>query len=274
MGCALACVGCGSGAQDEAAPSFPPPPGAGEDPDGCVTWCDGFPVIEGCDEVTTDENSSGADDTGLGLGDDTPLATDVFAIQQGAVDPFTRVQVVGVVVTSPVAHDQTGRGSMFTVAAPAGGEFSGITVRLNERRASVDLNVGDEVDIQADLVQRHLFSELHARVEDVVVMGQQALPEPIEVTQAQLRAFGDGGDDAKPFDSVLVRVLEPEVVDDGTCAGELALRTTPIRIDDRFVELQGEVLPPPGVIGELQGPLLYTLNGFEIAPRTFSDLGM
>ncbi|MEM6290383.1 MAG: hypothetical protein AAGA54_03930 [Myxococcota bacterium] len=260
---AVGLVGCGdSGAAPEAV-----------DPT-CLTWCDGFPVIEGCDEASTAQNSSGADDTGLGLGDDMPLATDVFAIQQGSVDSNIRVLIVGSVVTSPVASDPTGRGAMFTVADPAGGPFSGITVRLNESPASVDLAPGDEVDIEGNHVKRHLFSELHARVDNVVLMGEAGLPDPVDVTEAQLASFVDGGDDAKPYDSVLIRVIAPEVIDDGTCVGELALRSTPIRVDDRFFAAQGEALPPGGLFSEVRGPLLYTLNGFEIAPRTLGDLGM
>lgn len=65
----------------------PPPP--------CDTWCGGYPSAPGCDEDDeginaegTDDDSSfedgasgGGDESGLGMGDDIPLATEIYAVR-------------------------------------------------------------------------------------------------------------------------------------------------------------------------------------------------
>lgn len=238
-------------------------------PPGCVSWCDGFPVNPGCDESESG-GSGGADDTGLGMGGDTPLGVSVFAIQQGEVELDSFVSVADVVATSPVVAAASGGGSMFTVSDPAGGPYSGITVRVSGTPDELSIVPGDQVTIVAELRSRYIFSELHAYPEWITVNGEGVEPPALELDAQTLLGFADGGMDVKPFEAVLVSLPATEA-EPGGCAGELGLSVGVIRVDDRFLAAAGQSLPPDTMLAGVRGPLLYTLNGFEVAPRSLSD---
>ncbi|MEM6990699.1 MAG: hypothetical protein AAF721_09385 [Myxococcota bacterium] len=252
----------------------------------CATWCgDGYPTNPGCDEeddgvqVEDDGNfeddfaTGGGDDTSVGMGDDIPLGTNVYDVQQGSVPVGTLVELGSVIVTSPPAMRPDGFGAMFTVAESDGGPFSGITVRVSQSPGAIPYSPGDVLDIVGRHHERYIFSLIEAEFDGVTVTGTGSMPEPIVVPAAEIEALSVGGPDAKPLESVVVQVLEPIVIDAGACAGEIEIQAS-LRIDDRFLVATGQALPTPSAAGysSVVGPLLYTYNGFEIAPRTLDDL--
>lgn len=262
------------------ASTVPPNPSAGtsttsngttgpEVTEGCASWCGGYPVNPGCDE-SSEVSSGGADDTGLGMDGDVPLGATVFSIQQGEFEEYAFVSVVDLVATSPVVAAAVGGGLIFTASDPAGGPYSGITVRVLGIPGELSLVPGDQVTVVAELRARHIFSELHAYPEWITVTGRGTQPPALELDAPTLLGFADGGMDVKPFESVLVS-LPPAEAEPGGCEGELGLSVGVIRVDDRFLVAAGESLPMDSMLSGVRGPLLYTLNGFEVAPRSLLD---
>lgn len=254
----------------------------------CETWCGGeYPANLGCDEEDDgvnaqdtgggggddEEATSGGDDTDAGMGDDIPLGTDVFTIQQGGIAVGERIELTEVIVTAPPVPQPDGSGLMFTVAEPGGGPFSGITVRAAATDANAVLQPGDQVSIVGRHRTRYVFSLVQAEFLGIEVTGAGAEPPPVMIPADELADLSIGGPDAKPLESVVVRVLDPVVVDPDPCDGEIEIQAL-VRIDDRFLVANGEALPAPTEAGfsAVVGPLLYTFNGFEIAPRTLVDI--
>lgn len=248
---------------------------------GCDTWCDGYPSNQGCDEeddgVAAEDSggggsTGGAEDTGVGMGDDFPLVTSVYELQLGDVPVGEYVQLDGVIVTSPAAPVPGGVGVMFTVEEPEGGMHSGITVRAASSSTVESLQPGDVVSVLGDHHSRYVFSLLSLSSDGLTVTGTASMPPPVVVPADEIEAVSAGGMDAKPLESVLIRVLQPEVVDPRPCAGEIEIQAA-LRVDDRFLATTGESLPTPedGGFSAIVGPLLYTYNGFEVAPRSLDD---
>jgi hypothetical protein len=82
-----------------------------------------------------------------------------------------------------------------------------------------------------------------------------------------------GGELAEELESVLVEAREVEIVDPMICPGEVEVEST-LRLDDRYLSAEGEEIPSPpsGIYDSVRGPLIYTYNGFEVAPRSLDDL--
>ena len=249
--------------------------------DSCDTWCDGYPTNEGCDEeddgVVAEEGGSsggtgGAEDTGIGKGDDFPLATSVYELQLGDVAIGEYVQLDDVVVTSPPAPRPDGPGLVFTVEEPGGGPYSGITVRATSTPSVDALEPGDVVTLVGDHQLRYVFSILALSYDGATVTDVAPMPDPVVIPAEEIETVSAGGMDAKPLESVLIRVLQPEIVDPRPCGGEIEIQAG-LRIDDRFLDVAGEWLPSPprGGFSAVVGPLLYTYNGFEVAPRSLDD---
>lgn len=242
--------------------------------------CDGYPVGMGCDEdddgVVNDEseggNSGGAEDTGFGKGDDFPLLTSIYDMQLGLVEVGELVAINHVVVTSPTAPDRDGFGIMFTIAEPMGGQYSGITVRTWSTPVTDALQPGDVISLEGEHRLRYIFSLVGVSPNDITRHGTGAMPEPIVVPAEDIEQISAGGELAKPLESVVVRVENPVVVDPRPCDGEVEVQAD-LRIDDRFLLAAGEDLPVPDAgYAAVAGPLLYTFNGFEVAPRTSADI--
>jgi hypothetical protein len=231
------------------------------------------PGDEACDdssgdyELTSATSGGGsAEDTNAGMGGDIPVGITVFAVRQDDVSAGTLVEIEDLVVTAPIV--ETSSGSLVFLQSPEGGEYSAITAAVAS--GVEDLPIGTRVRIVGrvarlgDLVQ----IIVDGADEEVVAEGTAALPDPFEVDLADL---GDPGAVLDPYDSALVRVATPQVVDDDVCPGEFAI-TAQLRVDDLFL---GELAPTPATGNQysaILGPMRTTADGYEIAPRSLDDL--
>jgi len=94
------------------------------------------------------------------------------------------------------------------------------------------------------------------------------VPTPVVLTSEDLEPDAPT---AEAYESALVRFVNPKVEVPDSCIGEFTLDTG-VGVDDLFL---GADAPSP-VAGDqfsaVSGPLRYTFNGFEIAPRTAADV--
>lgn len=226
--------------------------------------CDGEWATSGAESSATSGGS--AEDTNAGMGGDIPIGVTVFDLRRQEIDAGFLIEMTDVVVTAPPVAYETG--SLLFVQAPAGGEYSGITVETSTPLEGVVL--GDRVRVVGRVTTLDEFTRIvvDGDVEEVVVDGTAALPEPMVV---DLGALTDPSVDLGPLEAALIRVPTPEVTDDDVCPGEFAL-TAELRVDDLFL---GELAPTPATgstFTAIVGPLRYTADGFEVAPRTLDDL--
>ena len=240
-----------------------------------------YPVQPGCEEgdesygeyITTKGGSGGAEDTSVGMGGDFPLSATVFEIQQGFVPGGRSVELTDVVVTTPPTESPDADGDWVFVQEADGGAHSGILLRiLNTSPESEALLPGDRITVRGDFIERYVFASLEVTsAEFQIDYGTPgALPDPVIVTPAEVSA---GGSRVDELESVLVQVQEVEVIDPSVCPGEVLVQAT-LKLDDRFLAANGESIPAPptGVYMSVQGPLIYTYNGFEVAPRSLDDI--
>jgi hypothetical protein len=228
---------------------------------------------EACDdssgdyELTSATTGGGsAEDTNAGMGGDIPVGLTVFAVRQDDVSAGTLVEIEDLVVTAPIVP--TVFGSLVFLQAPEGGEFSAITAAV----ASTidDLPMGTRVRVVGRVARLGELAQIivDGADEDVFAEGTATLPEPFVVELADL---GDPEAVLDPYDSALIQVLTPQVLDDDVCAGEFAI-TAQLRVDDLFL---GELAPTPATGNQysaIVGPLRTTGDGYEIAPRNLDDL--
>ena len=251
---------------------------------GDVECCEDYPVGMGCDEeddgVVAEEGgddgiilSGGIEDSGVGLGDDFPLGTTIALIQLDAFDVGDYLLLEDVIVTSPAASIPGGDGVMFTVTDPSGGPDHGLTVRTVDSPLVEALQPGDAVTLIGHLQYRYVFPQLSVEAEDIKLLGTATLPHPVVIAAEDIEHISSGGTLAESLESVVVQVQHPMVVDPHPCAGEVEVQAG-LRIDDRFLVDAGLELPPPAGPGyeAVQGVLLYTYNGFEVAPRSLDDI--
>lgn len=238
----------------------------------CTTWCDAYPIEPGCDESGFGGGSAGGDDTGFGMSGEPPLAASVYDIKRDEVPWGTVVSLQNVVATSPdIAHPTEFGQRMFTVSDPRGGAYSGIVVRVDGDPGPLSVSTGDLLSIVAETDDRQSFPDLRTFDGFITTQGVGVPPEPVALDLETLAGFLDGGDDVRPYEGVLVS-LPPTEVESERCAGELRLAYGGLRLDDRFLAAAGLSLPPATSFSGVGGPLLYSLNGFEIAPRSAEDL--
>ncbi len=228
------------------------------------------PIPAACDESGGAGQTGGGDDTGLGMDGDPPLLTDIFAIQDDDVSPFTWVSVEDVVVTSPVADGVApSEDDMFTIADPKGGLYSGITVRVV---GGASVGPGDRVSLEGSVRRRDSFWEIRTDAERISVEGKGPMPPPVVLDLETLQGFLAGQEAVRPYDSVVVALPTSETEAEEGCEGELRLSYGDLRVDDRFLVATGDALPIVNSLPGVRGPLLYTVNGFEVAPRSLDDL--
>jgi hypothetical protein len=274
----------GSTTDDETDEGGAPPATSGP-PGGSTTGGDSshdtdYPVEPGCDEgdegwqeyddSSGGEGSGGAEDSGIGMGGDFPLATSVYEIRTGLVPGGSFVQLTDVVVTAPAVLAPDGNETLLFVQEVDGGPNSGINLHIAETSAEIDALVpGDRVTLTGDFIERYVFAAIE--LVELTVGAHGAAPTPVVVTPDMVSA---GAELAESLESVLVEIEQAEVVDPMACPGEVLVQAT-LKIDDRFLAADGVTLPTPesGVYTRVAGPLIYTYNGFEIAPRSLADLG-
>lgn len=226
------------------------------------TVCDGG---EGDWDLGPEGTSGGAEDTNAGMGDDIPIGATVFVVRTGGIPAGTLVELDELVVTSPVAVED-GEYLVF-VQSPEGGENSAITVRSS---APLQLEVGDAVRVIGRVATNLSYEQivLEGAVADVVVEGTATLPPPVTLPLSALLAPGDA---PQPYESALVRIESATVTDPEVCSGEFAL-SAEVRVDDLFL---GGNAPSPSVgatYSAIMGPLRFTEDAFDVAPRSLADL--
>ncbi|MBC8071414.1 MAG: hypothetical protein IAG13_24015 [Deltaproteobacteria bacterium] len=235
--------------------------------ESCEDTGDGYDVPE--DDGMEDGSTGSAEETGVGMGDDIPLGATVFTVRQGYVPAGTWVELRDVVISSPVANDEEGSAMVFA-QSPKGGMFSGITLVFQEPSVAATLAIGDRVRVTGRVGERYVFTAIFVDLgaDAVVHDGAAAVPDPVVLTPEELEP---GAPAAEAYESALVRVENPQVERPQSCAGEFIVDAG-LGVDDLFL---GDAAPNPAAgdtFSAVTGPLRYTYNGFEIAPRSAGDV--
>lgn len=211
--------------------------------------------------------SGGAEDTFDGMGDDIPIGATVFEVRMGGLEAGTYVEVADLVITSPIGTRPDGDAMVFA-QSPAGGKYSAITLVFDDASAAAELAIGTRVTVVGHVGERYVFTAIFVDPYGVTLDGGATVPPPVVLQPADLEP---GSDTAAAYESALVRVLNPEVEEPDSCIGEFTLDVG-VGVDDLFL---GAAAPDPAAGDEFSavtGPLRYTYNGFEIAPRTLADV--
>jgi hypothetical protein len=218
-------------------------------------------------ELSEGESSGGsAEDTNGGMGGDIPIGVTVFAVRQEEVDSGTLVEIADLVVIAPIVTTPTGK--LVFLQATEGGEYSAITAAAAGSDAAFP--IGTRVRVVGRVARRGSFSRIivDGDVEEIVDEGTAALPDPFVV---QLADLADPAAALDPYDSALVRVETPKVLDEDLCPGEFSIAAA-LRVDDLFL---GDLAPSPAMGSQysaILGALRATGDGFEVAPRSLDDL--
>lgn len=193
-------------------------------------------------------------------------AVTIFDIQQGKVGEGDFVTVENVVVTSPL----TFKGDGFFVQDPAGGEYSGIYVYINQNPDMLAVQPGDVVTINGLYGEFYDMSQITAgQAGDVVVTGTDAVPSPIVVDAADVAT---GGAMAENYESVLVTVENVTVATEANNFGEWTVDGGLI-LDDQFFATADWPKPMVGdAFTSITGALVYSFENFKLAPRTADDI--
>ena len=110
--------------------------------------------------------------------------------------PGLQIALEGVVVTR-VFEDK------LSIQDAEGGAYSGLWV-FNSQQAPFDVNVGDVLYIEGEMIEFFSVTELIVRADGINVIGQQAPPAPIYIEDAS--RIADGGDLVEALESVLVEL--------------------------------------------------------------------
>lgn len=227
-----------------------------------------------CDDADYDdsdgEGTSGGDggETFGGMGGDIPIGATVFAVRQHEVAQGELVEVSDLVVTSPVGI--TDAGLIVFAQAPEGGAWSAIgIVSLFDDIVAAP---GDRITVVGNVVYDGNYPRVvlgHHEESGIAIDGTDELPAPVVIALADLGANPAGTLD--PYEAAVMHVETPQVSDGDVCPGEFAL-TAELRVDDLFL---GEDAPTPSTgasFSAILGPLRWTTDGYEVAPRTLEDL--
>lgn len=225
-----------------------------------------------CDDAeppSGEGESSGGDggETFGGMGGDIPIGATVFAVRQHEVEQGTLVEVNDLVVTAPIGIIDAGL--MTFAQAPEGGPWSSVVVV--SRYDDIEAVPGDSITVIGRVTYDGEYPRLVTDYEDgeIVIEGTAKLPPAFVVTLAELSGGATGT--LEPYEAALLRVETPQVSDADVCPGEFAL-TADLRVDDLFL---GDQAPTPSTGADFMailGPLRWTTDGFEVAPRTLEDL--
>ena len=222
------------------------------------------------DATTTDATSNPSDpttDTTTDSGEDVTI----YDIQQEKIALDTVVTVKGVIVTSPVKLKDL-KGTVF-IEEPAGGEYSGIAVYMyDEVTAAFDAPPGSVVNVTGTVSDFFGNSQLIVMAPgDIEVVGTDVIPAPAIVEAADIAT---GGAKAENYEGVLVQIQDALVTVPGVDIGQFEVEGG-ARVSDYFLFDLG--MSPKPVMGDvypsITGPLLFSFDQFQIAPRSLADLG-
>lgn len=215
------------------------------------------------------EMDEGAEDTGLGMGDDMPLPITIGELQQGEVVDNVWVLLSGVVVTTPSAVSEDLPGRELFVQDPAGGPFSGMRIVALGFHPDDVLAPGVSTDVvgQVALNEGFVALRVHA-MDDVTPHGPAAVPAPTLVEIAELAPTAES---ARRYEGVLVEVIDATVTDDDPCAGEFVLDDI-VRVDDRFAPGQLGARADGEAVAAARGVFVSASGSYELAPPDPSDV--
>ncbi len=226
--------------------------------------------------TATDGETDGMSGTSAGPGTDTtPMGDEVTIpmIRQGMVAPDTVVTLKDVIVTAPArVYGGEDQYAQYYLGDPAGGEWSGIFL-FTFADLGLQLNVGDQVTVTGSYEEYQGISQIAINAaESISVTGTATPPAPVVVPPATLASDAT----AEPYESVLVRVENVEVIDDSQGFGNYIL-TDNFTLNNQYLFAAGESFQPVNgdTFGALIGPLArntFDPPFFYIAPRTFDDV--
>jgi len=265
--------GSGGGGGSSPAPGDSAASDVSSGPELCESGDDGWVTATSGGDEDSWGGTSGAEDEGFGMGDDMPLITSLYDVNQSGVEAGDRVEIQGVVVTSPISMSESGASVEFFVQEPDSGPYSGMRVRVDSELLDPP-QLGDEVTLIAQVRGQGRHQVLQViDTYDVEVTGHVALPEPIVVSTGELA--DPESEAALAYEGVVVGVEAVVVTTTDTCSGEFVIDST-LHVDDRYL-LDGLPHPEAGQsFARLSGPLVYVLDdeseGLELAPRGDSDI--
>ena len=218
-------------------------------------------------DPSTDPTTGPTTDPTTGGGDDVSI----FDVQSGKFEEESVVTIKGVIVTSPTKV-KDGKGTLF-VEEPEGGEYSGISVYMyDEVTAALDAPPGSVVDLTATYKEFFGFSQLVVMaVDDIKVTGTDTIPAPVVVSAVDIAT---NGAKAENYEGVLVTIEDAVVTVPGVDIGQFEVEGG-ARVSDYFLFDLGQS-PKPSAgdsFASITGPLLYSFDQFQIAPRSLEDLG-
>jgi predicted extracellular nuclease len=230
---------------------------------------------------TTTDAPTGSEPTGNPTTDSTTNPTDpttgggedvtIFDVQMGKFAEDSVVTIKGVIVTSPTKIKDN-KGTLF-VEEPEGGEYSGISVFMyDEVTAALDAPPGSVVDITATYQEFFGFSQLVVMaVGDITVTGTDTIPAPAVVEAVDIAT---NGAKAENYEGVLVQINDATVTMPGVDVGQFEVEGG-ARVSDYFLFDLGQSPKPAAgdTYPSIVGPLLYSFDQFQIAPRSLADLG-
>ena len=216
-------------------------------------------------DPTTDP--SGDPTTETGGGEDVTI----YDVQGNKFPAETVVTIKGVVVTSPTKL-KDGKGTLW-VEEPAGGEYSGIALYLyDEVAAALDAPPGSVVDFTGTYTEFFDSSQIVIKAPaDIQIVGTAEIPAPAVVAAADIATAGAK---AENYEGVLVQIEDAVVTTPNVDVGQFEVEGG-ARVSDYFLfELGQSPKPSMGdTYAAITGPLLYSFDQFQIAPRSLADLG-
>ncbi|MCA9660434.1 MAG: hypothetical protein KC486_18970 [Myxococcales bacterium] len=210
--------------------------------------------------TTTDTTTTDTTTTTTTGGEDLTI----YDLQMGTVAPNTPVEIKDVVVTTGL----TFKGDAFFVEDPAGGEYSGIYVYLQDPNG-VSVKPGDVVTLTGVYDEFYDNSQIEiADASGIMVTGTDAVPAPEVVNAADVAT---GGAKAEAYEGVLVEIEGITVTNPDLGFGEFEV-TGGLRVDDLFFAM-GDW--PAVSMGDAYASIIGTMNfSFDerkLSPRTIDD---
>lgn len=204
----------------------------------------------------------GCDPAGPGNGGTVQDVT-IYQIQQGEIAENSGVRVTGVIATSPMSQN----GNAFFVEDPAGGQYSGIMVYVQDP-TGLAIVQGDELTITGTYVEYFGLSEIIVDdISGINVTGTGAIPAVAVVLATEIAT---GGTLAEAYEGVLVRVFSVSGASDPDGDGEWTV-TGSLIIDDLFYSAAGT----NGVnYISITGCLYFGSANFKLEPRSAGDLAI
>ena len=219
----------------------------------------------------TGQTSTPTDPTADPTTDTSGEDVTIYDIQQEKIAVDTVVTVKGVIVTSPVKVKDL-KGTMF-IEEPEGGEYSGIAVYMyDEVTAALDAPPGSLVNVTGTVSDFFGNSQLVVMAPgDIEVVGTDTIPAPAVVQSADIAT---NGAKAENYEGVLVQIEDALVSVPGVDIGQFEVEGG-ARVSDYFLFDLGQS-PKPNmgdIYPSITGPLLFSFDQFQIAPRSLADLG-